>query len=184
MSIATDSSSSRRPANNGSDLHQHHPDALDGCSAGRQFRASGNTHGIGAGGLLPLAGVPSLRSTRPGVAESRPLRSVDRPRVDAALFAPAPDGSARCQQRLRNARRSLSAAGSAQDVPAVGQPLPGTSGVPMDVGRGNHHRAARTRGGDERRMAIARQWLAARYNRPGFEDFSTSTCTRFAATAA
>ena len=46
----------------GSDQHQHHPYPLHGWRAGRQFRTSRNSHGDGAGGVLLVAAVPSLRS--------------------------------------------------------------------------------------------------------------------------
>jgi len=44
----------------GSDLCQHHPHTFHGWSPGRQFGASRNSHGFGAGGLLSLAAVPSF----------------------------------------------------------------------------------------------------------------------------
>ncbi len=44
----------------GSDLCQHHSHTFHGWGPGRQFWASWNSHGIGAGGLLSLARVPSF----------------------------------------------------------------------------------------------------------------------------
>src|SRR5437660_5278808 len=69
---------------------QHDPDALDGRRAGGQLRSPGHADGAGAGGVLPLAAVPALRSRRSDLAEPRPLRAVVRARVDAALLAPDP----------------------------------------------------------------------------------------------
>ena len=51
----------------------------------------GTPMALGAGGLPALAVPPSIRSRRPGLAESRPVRPLGRPRVDAALLAPAFD---------------------------------------------------------------------------------------------
>ena len=49
--------------------------------------------------------------------------------------------------------------------------LPGPPGVPLDVRRRDHHRPARPGRGDSVGMAIAGDWLAAHFNRPGFELF-------------
>src|SRR5215469_18389336 len=79
----------------GSDLCQHHPHAFHGWGPGRQFGASWNSHGVGAGGLLSLAEVPSFRPARSRMAEPRSLCAVDWARVHVALFLASLDRSSR-----------------------------------------------------------------------------------------
>ena len=109
----------------------------------------------------------------------------DRARVHAALFPASFDRSPGGQQGLRNSGRGIGATGRHQDVSTIGQPLSGTSGVPLDVGRRNHNRAAwpgrcppawawLSPGNGWRRATTA---LASRIS-------STSTSTRFAETDA
>src|SRR5215469_13343440 len=87
-------------ADDRADQHQYHPYTLHGWCAGSQLRASGNSHGLGAGGVLPLAAVSSFRSGRPRLAEPRSLRTVDRARIHAPLLAASLDRSPGRQQGL------------------------------------------------------------------------------------
>ncbi len=50
--------------------------------------------GLGAGGLLLVAGISALRSGRSEMAEPRPVRAVERPRFHAALCHALPCGRA------------------------------------------------------------------------------------------
>ena len=72
---------------------------------------------------------------------------------------------------VRADRRAGRAARRHQALPPAGQPVPGPSGVPLDVRRRNHDRSARPGRGNSVGMAIAPRWLAAHFNRPGFELF-------------
>ena len=63
----------------------------------------GRSHGIGARHLLPVAAVPALRSRRPDLAESRPLRVIERARFHVALCHAAPGrGATRSISRARS----------------------------------------------------------------------------------
>src|SRR5579859_399324 len=73
-----------------STLHQHHPYASYGRCPKSEFRAPRDADGDGAGGLLLVATVSAIRSGGSDLAQSRPLRTLDGPRVDAALLLAAP----------------------------------------------------------------------------------------------
>src|SRR5438128_8017100 len=73
-------------------LHQHHPDPGHGRRPAGQLRPSGDADGHGARGLRAVAAAPALRPERPHLAEPRPVRSLDGPRLHVALLAAAPGG--------------------------------------------------------------------------------------------
>ena len=96
-----------------------------------------------------------------------------RPCVDAALFDAAPGGSREAGQARRQARRDELAItlDDIKNFRQLGSPCPGhpeygdTGGVetttgPLGQGCGNSVG-----------MAMAAKWLAAQYNRPGFDLF-------------
>ena len=64
----------------------------------------------------------------------------------------------------------FSTVGCHQGVPAVGQPLSGTSGVQVDFRRGDDYGTARARCRHQRRHGNRPPMAGARYNRPGFEN--------------
>ena len=119
------------------------------------------------------------------LAESRPLRAVGRPCVDAAVLAAASDR--REERSTPSTKRSELAVGVArryQAVPAARQHVPRPSGVSLDVGRRDHHRAARPGRGDERRHGDRRALDGQRTSTARASSCSTTTSTRCAATAA
>ena len=73
-------------------------DAVQAANSGTPRYADGH----GAGGVLPLAVLPPLRPPRPDLAQPRPLRALERPCVDAALFAASPDRRQGGEQGLRD----------------------------------------------------------------------------------
>ena len=143
-------------------------DAVEQANSG----PSGHAHGARAGGLHPVAGVPALRPGRPGLAQPRPLRALCGPRLDAALRDAPPDrrqGHGAGQRRPRGEPAvSLDDLKSFRQLhsrcpghPEYGGPR-GVETTTGPLGQG----VANSVG-----MAIAARWLAAHYNRPGFELF-------------
>src|SRR5215472_4661804 len=89
-------SSGPRPA-----LHQYHPDTFDGCHTESQFWTSWHTDGTGTCRLLFVATLSAVRSRRPDLAKSRPLRPLEWSRLDAAVQSAPPR---RCQGGQREIR--------------------------------------------------------------------------------
>ena len=168
-----------------SDEHQHHPHAFDGRRAGGQLGTSRNTDGAGAGGLLPMAAVPSIRSSGSGLAEPRSFRAVDRPRIHAALLAPALDRRPGGQQGLRDARRTVRAVGCAESVPAAW--IAAVLDTPSTAGRPE---SRPLQGRSARALPPASAWPSPGSGWPRATTVrdskicSTSTSTRYAAMAA
>ena len=163
---------------NRSALHQHHPHAGDGRRAEGQFRPSGHADGFGAGGLHAVAEFSAVRSRRSDLAQSRPLRVVQRPRLDAALCDAASRGVKAVECQIRTSRRTGGVARRYQAISPARQQCPGPSGISPHLGRRNDHRPARPglrqqrRHGDRRRVG----WRSTSTGR--ISRCSTTTFTR------
>src|SRR5262245_16383933 len=68
----------------------HHPLPGGGCGGEGGLRSSRRADGPGSPGLRALGPAPAVRSHGCEVAAARPLRALERPRLDAALRAAAP----------------------------------------------------------------------------------------------
>ena len=164
------SADDERPA--GPVVDQHHSHPVDRRGPAGEVRPSGHADGAGAAGLHDLEPGDALRSAGSDLAEPRSLRAVERSRIDAAVVGAASDRHARRERRVRTARasrpsRSTTSATSASSaarrrvIPSiiwsrVSKPRPARSGrasPPASAWRSRE------------------KWLAARYNRPGFEIF-------------
>ena len=100
------------------------------CRGSRQQRPPGHADGHGRDRRGALAPASEAQSGRSDLARPRPLRAVQRPRLDAAVRAAAPD-------RLCAADRgtqALSPAAQQDPRPPRGR---------RHAGSGNHHRSAR-----------------------------------------
>ena len=113
------------------------------------------------------------RPRRSGMAQSRPLRAVERPRLDAAVSPCCTWPGAR--RSIRSTKRLGELGGHARRHQAVSASW--TAGLP-DIPNIAGLRASRPPRGRWARvsansvgMAIAGKWLAAHFNRPGFEMF-------------
>ena len=73
-------------------LRQHDPVPGGRRRAAGEVRPSRSADGRGADGVRPVDALPAPSPGRSGVARSRPVRPVRRPRLDAALRAPPPHG--------------------------------------------------------------------------------------------
>src|SRR3954467_6482630 len=74
---------------------QYDPHAIHRRGPTGEVGPSGYANGAGTPGLHDLEPVHAVRSAGPDLAESRPLRSVKRPRLDAAVVRPVLDGDPR-----------------------------------------------------------------------------------------
>ena len=166
------------------DGHQHDPHAGDGRGRGRQQRPSRHADGPGAGRVPVVDAAPALRSGRAALAESRSLRALLRPCVDAAVFA---DSSGRHSRRSTpNGKVTDEPSLSLDEIkqlPPMGQPHAGPSGVrPHDAA--SKPRPARS----ARVAATASAWRSPAAGSPPAttspaSSCSTSTSGRSAATA-
>ena len=155
-------------------------DAIQAANSGHP----GTPMGHRPGRVHALAALPALRPGRPDLAQPRPLRAVGRTRLRAAVVAAPPHRRAGCRPRLRGARPARRDPRRPQDVPPARLALPRAPGVPVDQRRGDHDRPARPGRGDlgrdgDRRAVARRPVQPRRLHRS-----STSTCTRWPATAA
>ncbi len=69
---------------------QRHPRALHGRRPARQLGTPGRAHGHGRHRRSALARRAQAQPRQPELVEPRPLRALERPRFDAAVFAAAP----------------------------------------------------------------------------------------------
>ena len=168
----------------GQAVHQHHSHAGNGRRAAGQLGPSRHADGVGAGRLLPVAAFPALRSGPSDLAQPRPLRVVGGPRFHAALFDAALDRRESGQRQVRNAGTAVRDARRHQAFSPARQQMPRPSGIPLDIGRRDHHRAARPGRGHERRHGhrASAGWQATSIARAS--SCSITTSTPCAATAA
>ncbi len=114
----------------------------------------------------------ALRPEGPDLAQSRPLRAVQRPRVDAAVVGAAPHRHAGGERRLRNRRQARRHARRHPPLPPARQQ--GARAIP-NITWSRAWRRPPDRWGRASRRAwawpSAQRWLAANYNRPGFDVF-------------
>jgi hypothetical protein len=125
---------------------RHHPHARDRRGPAGELGTSRCPDGCRADGVRPLDALPPPCPHPAGLAGARPVRPVRGPRQHAPLRPAPPD-------RLRRH------AGRPPELPAVGLPNPGPSGVRSHRGRRGDHRpagpGARQCGGDGHRPAPA-----------------------------
>ena len=121
--------------------------------------------------LHAVAALPALRSGRSDLAKSRPLRAVQRPRLDAALCDAASrrrEGGHADYERLDQLAVTLD---DIKRFREIGSKCPGhpeyhlTTGVETTTGPLGQGCATSVG------MAIAERWLAKHFNRPGFTLF-------------
>ena len=155
----------------GSICDQHHPHAFDRCGAAGQIRPSRHADGAGAAGLHHLEPRHAFRSAGPDLAQPRPLRALERPRLDAALVGAASHRNAGGECRIREAGQPSVTLDDIRHFRQLDSKAPGhpeyhwVSGVETTTGPLGQGVATSVG------MAIAQKWLASRYNRPGFDDF-------------
>ena len=103
--------------------------AGDGRRPAGQLRPSRHADGHGRHRRGALAPSPEARSGHVRLGRPRPLRALQRPRLDAALRAAAPE-------RLRPVDRRP------EGLPPAAQPHAGPPGTGLHAGRRDHHRPA------------------------------------------
>jgi hypothetical protein len=163
--------------------YQHHPHAVDRRGAAGQVRASRHADGAGAAGLHDLEPRHALRSAGPDLAQPRPVRALQRPRLDAALVGASPHRRPGGECRLRAPRAASVTLDDIRRFRQLDSKAPGhpeyhwVSGVETTTGPLGQGVATSVG------MAIAQKWLANRYNRPASRS-SITTFMRSAATAA
>src|SRR5262245_34997836 len=101
---------------------QLYPHAFDRCGPASQIGTSRNADGARAARLYDLEPGHAVRSARPDLAEPRPFRLVERPRLDVAVVGPASDRHARRQRRIRATWRAGSVARRYPALSPAGQP--------------------------------------------------------------
>ena len=114
-------------------------DAVQQANSGHPRRA----HGHGRPRRGPLARPPRPQPGQPSLGESRPLRAVQRPRLDAPVLAPAPVG-------LRPADRG------ADELPPAALEDPGAPRARAHARRRDDDGAARAGAGQRRRHGARR----------------------------
>ena len=93
----------------------------------------------------------ALRPAGSDLARPRPLRALERPRLDAAVVGAASHRDAGGECRLRAARAAVGDARRHPPLPPARQQGARSSRVSLGVGRGDHHRSARAGHRDQRR---------------------------------
>ena len=137
----------------------------------RPSRAPGHADGRWRPPRTALAAIPALRSRGSPLAQPRSVRAVQRPRLDAAVQPAPPD---RREGRHASYEEETGAlAVTLDDIKTfrqAGSRCPGHPEYGWTSGRGDH-RPAGAGVGMSVGMATAGRWLAATYNRPGFDLF-------------
>jgi len=134
--------------------------AGNGCGTGRELGTSRHADGNGRDRSGAVDAASASQSFQPGLAESRPLRAVQRPRLDAAVRAAAPHGlcpAARGDSPLPPARLDDARTSGAGPDSRCGDDL-GTAGP--GIGQRRRHSA----GGAPSRRAV--QSSRALHRRP------------------
>ena len=121
---------------------QYDPHALHRRGPAGEVRPSRHAHGAGAAGLHAVEPGHALRSEGPDLAQSRPLRPVERPCLDAAVVGPVPDGHARGECGLRAAGRAVGHARRHPPFPPARQQGAGAPGIPLGLGSRDDNRSA------------------------------------------
>ena len=121
-----------------------HPRAGDGRRAAREQRPSRHADGHGRHRHRAVLRLPALRRRRSALAGPRPLRDLQRSRLDAAVCPAVPD------RRPRHADRAD------PKIPPDRQPHAGPSGIPPLGRHRDHHRPARPGAGQFRRHGAGR----------------------------
>ena len=132
-------------------LREHHPHAVHGRRAAGQLRPSGHADGDGARRLRALAAPPPLRSrpTRSGPTATASCSRWATPRCCSTRCCTSPACKA-VNPKYETLGAALGDAGRHQALPPARQPLPGPPGVSLDLGRRDHHGAARPGRGHQR----------------------------------
>src|SRR5262245_51346718 len=146
-----DGSRSGSPHGDRRALHQHHPDTLYRRHSEGQLGAPGLPDGPGAPRLRDLAALPAVRPAAADLAQPRPLRPLQRPRIDAALLDALSDRRACRRPGVRGGGRPCSEPRGHQALPPARLEVPGSPRVPLDVRRGGDHRPAGAGRRDKRR---------------------------------
>ena len=143
--------------------------SMDGVQAANSGHP-GTPMAPGAGGLRFVQRSDELRSGRAQLARPRPVHSLLRPRLDAALLDLAPG-----RRSVRKApTKPAVSLDDIRNFRQIGSQCPGhpehghTSGVETTTGPLGQGIA------NSVGMAIASRWKAAKYNRPGFDIFGNN----------
>ena len=150
------------------DLRQHHSHPVHRRGSAGEIRPSGHADGDGAGRLHAVAGFPPLRSGGSDLAEPRSLRAVGWPCLDPALFDAAPDRRQIGRRKIRAARHADGLARRSEALPPARQQMPGSPGIPLDLGCRDDDRAARPGDCDQRRHGDRGGLARAVFQQAGF----------------